>query len=148
MFCDAFKRLAEIPLREITDSHEKLISTMVFNKFARVSQMVDEHQRILTMEPPPVDIHAPDCVDPGQCEADWQAVWWNGMGRFLLDGQNPQSWDMAVEQFQLLQFSKMAEGCKKHVMAIVLQWTGFTHAETLVSNLGALLADVLVVGPT
>lgn len=144
MFCDAFKRLAEIPLRDITASHEGLIGPMVFSKLARVSQMVDEHRRIIAAEPPIIDIHALDCVDHVQCEMDWRAVWWNGMGRFLLDGRNPQSWNAAVEQFQLLQFGKMAEGCKEHIMAVVLRGTGFAHAETLVSNLGALLADALV----
>ena len=54
------------------------------------------------------------------------------------------SWNAAVEQFQLLQFGKMAEGCKEHIMAVVLRGTGFAHAETLVNNLGALLADALV----
>ena len=51
---------------------------------------------------------------------------------------------MAVEQFQLLQFGKMMEGCKEYIMAVVLQGTGFALAETLVSNLGALLANALI----
>jgi len=106
--------------------------------------MINEHWRIIATEPPIIDIHALDCVDHVQCEKDWWAVWWNGMGRFLLDGCNTQSWNVAVEQFQLLPFGKMTEGCKEHIMAVVLWGTGFAHAETLVSNLGALLADALV----
>jgi hypothetical protein len=47
-----------------------------------------------------------------------------------------------------MQFGKMAEGCKEHVMALVSQRTAFTHAETIVSNLGTLLADALVLGLT
>jgi hypothetical protein len=41
------------------------------------------------------------------------------MGRFLLDGRNPQSWDDAVARFRTLQYGSMADSCRERVMGVV-----------------------------
>jgi hypothetical protein len=66
------------------------------------------------------------------------------MGRFLLDGRNPLSWDVAVSRFQALQFGMMGEGCKDSVMSLVRERTAFAHAERLVNDVGKHLAGTLI----
>lgn len=144
MFCGAFKRLAGYNLREISPVHERLIGPVVFSALARVLHAVDEHRQIVAAEPPAIDIHTPNCVDHKLCEQDWRGIWWNGMGRFLLDGRNPLPWDAAMSRFQTLQFGRMGEGCKDHVMSMVRDGTAFVHAETLVFDVGNHLARMLI----
>jgi len=67
------------------------------------------------------------------------------MGRLLLDGQNPQSWDTAIELFSAMEFGQMADGCRKGVMETVQDKVAFTHANTLVYHTCEDLANALIV---
>jgi IMP cyclohydrolase len=67
------------------------------------------------------------------------------MGRLLLDGRNPQSWDTAVKLFSAMEFGKMADGCRKGIMETVEEQVAFAHANTLVHHTCEELVNGLVV---
>ena len=145
IFRGAFQRLVRLSIREISPIHERLVGPTVFSALVRLWSAIDEHRRIVACEPPIIDAHVLDCADHRRCAADWQAVWWNGMGRLLLDGRNPQSWDMAVELFSAMDFGEMADGCQKAIMELVRDHVAFTHANTLVNRTCEDLANLLIV---
>jgi hypothetical protein len=43
-------------------------------------------------------------------DEDWYAIWWNGMGRFLLDGRNPQPYGEAIKHFKDMEFGRVSGG--------------------------------------
>ncbi|OAX37998.1 hypothetical protein K503DRAFT_770914, partial [Rhizopogon vinicolor AM-OR11-026] len=57
-------------------------------------------------------MHASNCREPVGCDEDWHAIWWNGMGRFLLDGRNPQPYGDAVKCFKNMQFGRVSRGVR------------------------------------
>ncbi|KAG1855612.1 hypothetical protein F4604DRAFT_1685709 [Suillus subluteus] len=98
-------------------------------------------------EEPKILMHSNECQDPTGCNEDWHAIWWNGMGRFLLDGRNPQLYDDAIKRFKELQFGCVSEGCKDLMFKILDQGAAFKHAEQFVSETCSFLVEKLVFEP-
>jgi hypothetical protein len=142
-FESAFARLVDIPFRELTPDQKELITPAVFYALAEVKESLELHKHIIAAEPPPIINHAPDCPNPKRCSADWYAVWWNGMARFILDGRNPLTYDEAFKRFEILGFGEMGHGCKKDMLALVKGGNGFRHAQYTVDVAGARLAASL-----
>ncbi|KAG1843331.1 hypothetical protein DFJ58DRAFT_665347, partial [Suillus subalutaceus] len=108
---------------------------------------LDSHRRIVAAEEPKILMHSNECQDPTGCNEDWHTIWWNGMGRFLLDGRNPQPYDDAVKCFKELQFGCVSEGCKDLMFKILDQGAAFKHAEQFVSETCSFLVEKLVFEP-
>ncbi|KAG2125209.1 hypothetical protein BD769DRAFT_1313399, partial [Suillus cothurnatus] len=78
----------------------KRLGFEVWNAFVDLKELLDEHNRIVACEEPPIIEHSSCCTDNTACFIDWRQLWWNSMARFLLDGRNPQKFYDAIERFQ------------------------------------------------
>jgi hypothetical protein len=139
----AFAQLVGLRFHELTVEHRKMIGPQVLLAVAEVKEALNEHKHIIAAEPPIITFHASDCRDPTRCNEDWYAIWWNGMGRFLLDGRNPLSYDEAVKRFEILDFGEMGDGCKRDMLTVVKDGVGFRHANRCVEVVGTQLAESL-----
>ena len=54
------------------------------------------------------------------------------MGRFLLDGRNPQPYDDAVKRFKDMCFGRVSSGCKSRMFRIIDQRTAFGYTDKFV----------------
>jgi len=61
----------------------------VYIVLVQAKAILDDYRHKVT-ERPPVMQHASDCQNRQGCTEDWWSIWWNGMGRLLLDSHNPQ----------------------------------------------------------
>ncbi|KAI6114660.1 hypothetical protein EDD16DRAFT_1597213 [Pisolithus croceorrhizus] len=134
VFSHGFMGLLKIPLKEISKEHHLLIGEEVFVAFVYAKAMLDEHCRIVACEEPVILSHASDCGDPTTCQEDWHAVWWNGMGRFLLDGRNPQPFSDTVKRFCEMQFGRMGRGCQQLMFQVLDCGVAFQYADTFVKD--------------
>ena len=91
----------------------------IFITLVYLKALLDEHCRIVAAEPPVMQ-HAPNCQNHEGCAEDWWAVWWNGMGRLLLDTRNPQPFDDAFKCFKSLEFGQVADDCKNVMFTQVM----------------------------
>ena len=99
-FSTGFERLLKIPIQDISKVHQELMGNEVFVALVYAKATLNEHCCIVATEEPPILLHVDNCKDPQACRQDWHAIWWNGMGHFLLDGRNPQPFDRAVDRFR------------------------------------------------
>ncbi|KAG2089237.1 uncharacterized protein F5147DRAFT_587260 [Suillus discolor] len=147
IFPYAFQQLAETPITELTHAHRELMGNEVFLNVIYVQAALDSHRRIIAAEEPKILMHSNECQDPTGCNKDWHAIWWNGMGHFLLDGRNPQPYDDAVKRFKELQFGRVSEGCKDLMFKILDQGAAFKHAKQFLSETCSFLVEKLVFEP-
>ena len=123
-------------LTQLTKGQRALIGPDIVISVALAKSVLDEHCRIITAEEPRIISHADDCQDPSACETDWHGVWWNGMGRYLLDGRNPQPYDAAIRRFKLeMQFGRVGKGCKEKMFRLLEDGAAFKRAELFVDEL-------------
>ena len=146
LFKHAFQRLVEIPLIRITKGHRQLMGNDTFVGLTYAKAVLEGHCRTVAAEPPSI-LHEDDCQDPDGCKEDWYAVWWNGMGRFLLDGRNPQPYDDAVKRFKDMCFGRVSSGCKLRMFRIIDRRTAFGYADKFVTDVCESLAKRLVFRP-
>ena len=90
---DAFHTLTALQITQITKEHWELMGIMVFIYLVYAKVVLDDHCCIVAAEEPQILVHADDCRYPTACKEDWHATWWNEMGCFLLDRQNPHPCD-------------------------------------------------------
>ncbi|KAJ8586970.1 hypothetical protein M405DRAFT_742712 [Rhizopogon salebrosus TDB-379] len=144
LFPPAFKRLVDTPITQLTAQRRELLGNTVFTDLVYVQAAVDQHRRIVAGEEPKILMHASDCQDPLGCDEDWHAIWWNGMGRFLLDGRNPQPYGEAVKRFKDLKFGRVSRGCKELMFKIIEQETAFAHANQFIEETCNRLVEQLI----
>ena len=144
-FESAFARLVDTRLYELTKEHKQMIGPQVYHAVAETKEILDEHRRIVACEPPIIHTHASDCCDHSQCNNDWYGVWWNGMGRYILDGRNPLSFEEAFKRFEVLKFGRMSDNCKKDMLKLVKGGLGFSHSYSCIKDIGDRLAETLEV---
>jgi hypothetical protein len=145
LFVGTFQRLVETNLYELSIEDVSRITHTVFVALARLREILEEHRRIIATEPPSIISHAEDCVDNLRCSQDWYSIWWNGMGRCLLDGRNPLSFDEAFKRFELLHFGGMGEGCKKAMLGLIKDGCGFGYGDRYTLEVATYLANSLIV---
>ncbi|KIJ13004.1 hypothetical protein PAXINDRAFT_156687 [Paxillus involutus ATCC 200175] len=103
-----------------------------------------------TMMPPQLwatILKAQRCPDPDNCALDWHQLWWNGMGRSLLDGRNPQSYKDALKCFEELLLSdvgKVSPACLHSVMVTVWSGSAFHEEESFIECAAKKWADKLL----
>ncbi|KAF8121480.1 hypothetical protein EV363DRAFT_1185666 [Boletus edulis] len=136
LFRTAFRSLANISLTELTKAHRVMIGLKTFASVALAKSVLDQHCRIIAAEEPHIHVHADDCQDTVACATDWHGVWWNGMGRYLLDGRNPQPYEDAVRRFKTeMQFGRMGKGCREKMFELLEEGSAFQHADHFIDDL-------------
>jgi len=143
----AFERLVSTRINDISDAERHVIGSVVWNTMIKVKERLDVHRRIVACEAPPTMVHAGTCSMQNKCEEDWKQLWWNGMGRFLLDGRNPQPYKDAVERFEKLDTGGVNYGCWKAMLLVIQGHTAFSHEQKLISRTADNLVKCLIVEP-
>ncbi|KAG1775033.1 hypothetical protein EV702DRAFT_973803 [Suillus placidus] len=115
-------------------THWELMGHKVFLNIFYVQAALDHHRQIVAAEELEILMHLNDCQDPTGCSEDWHAIWWNGMGWFLLDGRNPQPYSDAIKCLKELSLGQVSEGCKELMFKILDEGTMFHHTEHFVSE--------------
>jgi hypothetical protein len=150
LFPAAFQHLATTSLRALRKEDVNMMGISVYVALARLKEAIQEHCCILAAEPPKFDPNGPrhhsTCIDNTACARDWHAVWWNGMGRFLLDGRNPLTWAESVKQFERLEIGEMNPLCHSTMITLVHEGEGNGHIYGLISAAtDKLMGDVEIV---
>ncbi|KAF8124432.1 chitin synthase-domain-containing protein [Boletus edulis] len=144
LFRIAFRTLTKMPLAKLTKGQRTLIGPDIALNVALAKCILDEQCRIIAAEEPPILSHADDCQEPLACEADWHGVWWNGMGRCLLDGRNPQPYDEAVRRFKSeMQFGRVGKGCKEKMFQLLDDGAAFKRGDLFVEEVCDYLVSEL-----
>ncbi|KAN0092734.1 hypothetical protein V8E55_003518 [Tylopilus felleus] len=134
-FQRGFKSLLVTPLKEINREHRLQIGNDMFIALMYAKSALDEHTRLVACEEPVILTHAANCQDPSACQEDWHNIWWNGMGRFLLDGRNPQPFCDALDRFREMQFGRMDQGCRNLMFQVLERGTGFRRADLFITEI-------------
>jgi hypothetical protein len=140
------ERLISARINDISDAECHAVGSIVWNTMFKVKERLDVHRRIIACEAPPM-VHAGTCRKQKRCEEDWKQLWWNGMGRFLLDGRNPQPYKDAVERFEKLDIGEINLDCWRAVLFIVKGQSAFEHERKLITRTANDLAKLLIVEP-
>jgi len=141
LFKRPFERLVNTPLYELNGAQIRQMGFDTFIALTKVKESIAEHRRILACEPPIIKEHCKECTDHVQCEEDWYAVWWNGMGRFLLDGRHLLPWSEAVQRFKDMKFGEMNDGCRRKMLEEVESGTVAYARDKLAEKIAKILAD-------
>jgi hypothetical protein len=115
LFEHAFERLVNLPLHNLSIEELDNLNSVVLSAALKAQHAIQQHRRIVAAEPPPVN-HFKSCANRSGCDADWHAVWWNGIARCLLDGQHPLEWDDTFSLFQVMEFGDMDSECLKGML--------------------------------
>jgi len=115
-----FNRLIETRLATISNKQRKQMGIEVYIVLVQAKAILDDY-RCEVAERPPVMQHASDCRNHQGCTEDWRGVWWNGMGRLLLDSHNPQPFGEALKRFKCLQFGQVGDTCKDNMFNNVVE---------------------------
>jgi len=69
------------------------------------------------------------------------------MGKFLLDGQNPQPYDDTVKHFKDMCFGRVSSGCKSRMFQIIDRRTAFGYADKFALDVCESLVKQLMFWP-
>lgn len=112
------------PLRELTLADGQMMGAVPLLIVAKAKENIHLHHHNIACNPPEVT-HSMECTDPTSCSDDWKAVWWNEMGRSLMDAENPLSWAEAVKRFRKAEFGRMGDKCRDDIMNEIALGNGF-----------------------
>ena len=143
-FVHAFKRVVDMNIWDLSDEDIMKMSIPIFMAAVRMMEAATEYRRIVACEPPPMVNHCNECHNHVQCAIDWHGTWWNGMGRFLLDGRNPLTYTEAFNRFQALQFGAVTEGCKQAMFAFIKDGGVFHRASARTQVFAQHIASVYI----
>ncbi|KAJ6462902.1 hypothetical protein C8R45DRAFT_1107971 [Mycena sanguinolenta] len=152
LFGPAFMRLVMMDLRDLTDQHVEWIGLRVYVALARLKEAIQQHRCILATEEPQFrkktgdesPAHSAACTGYSGCEEDWHCAWWNGMGRFLLDGREPQTWTDSLRRFEDFKFGRMHPDCVKIMFEKVTGAGGYGHIFDMINSVAAQLKGEIV----
>lgn len=128
----AFRMLLDTPLHELNDNDCQMIGWRVYRELTLVKEAITIHRKIVATEAPKLT-HSPECRNNELCMQDWEGIWWNGMGRLLMDPYISLSYDEAFRRFQTLEFGEMEVVCKQAALQRVDEGQAFLHTVPLVS---------------
>ncbi|KAL4065546.1 hypothetical protein V8B97DRAFT_1983614 [Scleroderma yunnanense] len=144
LFEKGFSHLCEIPLTKIKRSHREQMGMDAYVAYVYVRAHLDEYIRTVAVQWPPVE-HADSCQNHKGCAEDWAAVWWNGMGRLLLDPRNSLSFDDAVDCFKSLQFGQVSDDCKRYMFSKVMHINvPLAHSHRFITRIRDRLVQKLI----
>ena len=111
LFKYGFQCLVKARLDDLTDKDYSTMDPRIWAAVLKSQSTIQLHCWIVACEPPPT-IHAAECPDTESCDFDWVQLWWNTMGRMLLDGRNPKSYKDALRLFEeLTEIGNVSLGC-------------------------------------
>ncbi|KAK7008323.1 hypothetical protein R3P38DRAFT_3592481 [Favolaschia claudopus] len=147
-FETAFHHLASSPLRDLTVEDVDLIGFRAYVALARLKEAHAEHRSILAAEEPVFDHdqrqHSMGCLDHEACEEDWHRVWWNGMGRCLLDGRKPLTYTSSREYLESMHFGRMSPGCRMIMLQSIKDDEGNSHIYEMTKTVATFLMTEIV----
>ncbi|KAF5321767.1 hypothetical protein D9619_001188 [Psilocybe cf. subviscida] len=116
----AFRRLLELqPRWSLLPADDiQTVGFPVMVAAVQVRDGIETHRRLVAGEPP-ILTHAPTCTDTTRCTDDWVQIWWNIIGRYLLEAREDVSWDQAVEKLLQCDFGAMDRLCLQSALDIV-----------------------------
>lgn len=139
-----FKRLIETPLTKIERPDRDRMGMTVFLALVDAKAHLDKHDRIVAAEPPEMK-HARNCRNRQGCAEDWRAVWWNVVGRSLLDGRNPWPLDEALKRFKCSQFGRVDDECRQIMFTEVMNVNKpLLHAQRFIRQVTEKLVQMLI----
>ena len=132
LFKYSFQRLIKDPLDDLTDKKYTTLDPRIWAAILKAQSSIEMHRRIVACEPPPM-MHAPGCTRPEHCNLDWEQSWWNGVGRFLLDGRNPQPYKSAVQRFEeLTNIWHVSVGCWRSMVTLLRGGLAFNQEDNYI----------------
>ncbi|KAG8221010.1 hypothetical protein J3R82DRAFT_2519 [Butyriboletus roseoflavus] len=137
LFMYGFKRLIKARMDDLTDDEHDMLCPRLWATILKAQSTLRVHRRIVACELPPIN-HVANCMDTEGCSLDWQQLWWNGMGRSLLDGRNLQPYKDAVQRFeQILLTNKVRRiflECLCSVMATIQEEAAFNQEDAFIDR--------------
>jgi hypothetical protein len=130
LFDVGFKRFARLSPSELMVEHFIDLDVSVILAYVKMKDALVRHRCIVAAEPPAIPEHDKGCTATHHCEVDWRAVWWNGMGRYLLDGRFPLEWEDLFHLFKQLKFGHMHPGCTRRMLVMVKGGDGLHYHES------------------
>ncbi|KII85216.1 hypothetical protein PLICRDRAFT_178954 [Plicaturopsis crispa FD-325 SS-3] len=130
--------------QQLSEDHFLRLGMPFVARMCYARESLERHLRIVACEPPSFT-HAPDCTSNMQCDEDWRAVWWNIMGRCLLDGRAPKTWEGAVERLTGSEFGNMPYACVQAGMNVVRGGKAFHVGEAFAANAAEEFAREMIV---
>ncbi|KAL4066458.1 hypothetical protein V8B97DRAFT_2065509, partial [Scleroderma yunnanense] len=146
IFHYAFNQMVPRYLNQLGDSDFDHLTEPVWKVLLWVKEQLEFHHHIVACEPPEM-VHSPNCKNGQECNNDWQQLWWNGMGRFLLDGHNPLPYSEVVEQFQGLCYGGVHLDCWRAMLSLIKAGKAFCHEHILIDQTSQGLAELLIFKP-
>ncbi|KAH7906325.1 hypothetical protein BJ138DRAFT_1016430 [Hygrophoropsis aurantiaca] len=148
-FVNGFCRLARQRFNDITTEDRSSMGFIVFSALVDLKESLTEHRSIVACEEPVITVHANDCFDQDKCGTEWRQLWWNGMGRFLMDGRNPQPYQDAVERFEKIEaeIGHVGVGCWHKILKVVKDGSAFELEQRLIDDTAEQLAAALISEP-
>ena len=114
LFDCGFSWLCTIPLAKLKECHCLQLRPDVLAAYICIMGHLDEHRHMVASEPPKMQ-HSKACQDLSGCSEDWCIIWWNSMGRLLLDARNPHSYEDVMNHFKTLKFGQVTGACKQNM---------------------------------
>lgn len=143
LFTYSFKRLVKARFDNLTPDEYTSVGPVVWAHVLKAQERIRLHRRIVACEAPPM-VHVSACANNDQCTDDWKQLWWNSMGRFLLDGRNPQPYREAVQRFEGMDIGRVSVECWRAMMAVVKTQVAFRHEDTFIERVTNTLASRLL----
>lgn len=112
------------PLSEITLIDAQMMGVDPLLIVAKTKENMHLHHHNVACNPPELT-HSMECVDFKACNDDWRTVWWNEMGRSLMDAENPLGWAEAVKRFRKAEFGRMCIECRDDILSEMALGSGF-----------------------
>ena len=133
LFTHSFKRLVKARFDNLTSDEYTSVGPVVWAHILKAQERIQLHRRIVACEPPPM-VHVSACTNNDECADDWKQLWWNGMGRFLLDGRNPQPYRDAIQRFEGMVTGRVSVECWKAMMVLVKTQLAFRHEDKFIER--------------
>lgn len=143
LFTYSFERLVKARFDNLTADEYTMVGPAVWAAILKVKELVNLNRHIVACEPP-LMIQVTACTKHKWCAHDWKQLWWNGMGRFLLDGRNPQPYKDAIERFEVIDIGSVSLECWRAMMVVVRGQSAFQHEDSLIDRTAKALADRLL----
>lgn len=143
LFIFAFERLVKERLNALTSQDYTEIGPAALAAILEAQDTIRLHRHIVACEPPPM-VHAVACTSAEQCAGDWKQLWWNGIGRFLLDGRNPQPYNDAFRRFEEMEIGAVTLECWRAMISTVKGRAAFRHEQAFIDRAAKHLAGQLL----
>ncbi len=110
-----FERLLVKPFSDLKFEDAQSIGLEGLLIVAKAKENIHLHLHNIACNAPHIK-HGDACINNTACDEDWNAVWWNIMGRNLLDAEHPVSWGESSRRLRQSEFGRMGHQCRDQIM--------------------------------